>query len=634
VRAVVGDGQGQGTIRNDDSAPTVSLSINDVSVVEGNSGTTDAVFTVSLSGPTTKTVKVDYSAPDGFPTQHLGAFGTFTFAPGETAKSFTIKVVGDTVFESDQRYEVRLSNAANATLADAVGILTILNDEAPPTLSINDVSITEGDSGTKDLVFTVRLSTASERTVSFQYFTSPGTADENVDYFRVNGAMLMVEGQTVRAVSVPIQGDTVGEADEFFRVTILNPSEATISKAVGIGTILNDDPPPPGGIPTPTPTPAPTPVPQIIDFTDFSYFVGEGDGAAGITVRRTGDASGPASVDYATSNGTASDRSDFTTAVGTLRFAPGETSKSFTVFITDDALAEGQEIAALTLSNASGGRTIGTTGTASLAIRDNDPANGPNPARTATFDPAFFARQHYVDFFNREPDAAGLAFWTGQLTGCGADPQCLELKRQNVSAAFFLSIEFQQTGYYVYRFHQAAFNTGERLRLREFLPDTQEIGRGVAVGQGDWQAQLERNKQAYADAFIARQALLEKYPAGLPAAQFVDALNSNTGGSLSQAERDDLAARLGAGALTRAQVLRAVAEDADFRQREFNRAFVLMQYFGYLRRNPNDAPEPTLDFSGLNFWLQKLTNHGGNFVSAEMVKAFITSEEYKQRFGP
>jgi hypothetical protein len=122
------------------------------------------------------------------------------------------------------------------------------------------------------------------------------------------------------------------------------------------------------------------------------------------------------------------------------------------------------------------------------------------------------------------------------------------------------------------------------------------------------------------------------YPQSLTAAQFVDTLNQNAGGVLSQSERDRLVTELVSGAKTRAQVLRAVAEDADLAQQEFNKAFVLMQYFGYLRRNPDDAPD--VDFTGYNFWLTKLNQFNGNFINAEMVKAFIVSTEYKQRFGP
>ena len=242
-----------------------------------------------------------------------------------------------------------------------------------------------------------------------------------------------------------------------------------------------------------------------------------------------------------------------------------------------------------------------------------------------------FVTQHYRDFLNRDPDAAGLAFWVGGIEACGADQQCREVKRVDTSAAFFLSIEFQETGYLVYRAHQAAFNTGERLRFNAFLRDTQQIGRGVVVGVGDWQAQLEARKNAYLAEFVVRPEFVARYPQALPPAQLVDALNANAGGALSQAERDQLVNSLASGALTRAQVLRRVAEDADLVRNEFNPAFVLMQYFGYLRRNPDDPPDAS--FEGFNFWLQKLNQFNGNYVQAELVRAFIESIEYRRRFG-
>jgi hypothetical protein len=246
-------------------------------------------------------------------------------------------------------------------------------------------------------------------------------------------------------------------------------------------------------------------------------------------------------------------------------------------------------------------------------------------------DAFFFVAQHYRDFLNREPDAAGLQFWANQISSCGADAACLTDRRVNVSAAFFLSIEFQQTGYFVYRVHYAAFATGERLRLRDFLFDTQRIGRGVVVGAPGWEQQLESNRQALLDEFVQRPAFLARYPASLTPEQFVDALNQNAGGVLSPTERDALVAELRGGTRTRAQVLRAVAEDADLRAREFNKAFVLMQYFGYLRRNPDDPPDT--DFTGYNFWLQKLNEHNGDFVQSEMVKSFLLAAEYRARFG-
>jgi hypothetical protein len=251
-----------------------------------------------------------------------------------------------------------------------------------------------------------------------------------------------------------------------------------------------------------------------------------------------------------------------------------------------------------------------------------------------------FVTQHYRDFLGREPDPAGLQFWTGEIESCGADQQCREIKRINVSAAFFLSIEFQETGYLVYRTYKAAFGNMAGapvpLRLGEFLPDKQEISRGVVIGQPGAFELLEQNKAAYFNAFVRRARFREAYPTTLTPEQFVDALNANAGGALTAEERQAAIAEFGGAAATadagaRARALRRVAESAEFASREKNRAFVLMQYFGYLRRNPNDTPDT--DFGGYFFWLNKLEEFGGNFIQAEMVKAFIVSIEYTRRFG-
>jgi hypothetical protein len=251
----------------------------------------------------------------------------------------------------------------------------------------------------------------------------------------------------------------------------------------------------------------------------------------------------------------------------------------------------------------------------------------------------FFVAQHYRDFLSREPDQSGLNFWVNEIESCGANAACREAKRNNVSAAFFLSIEFQQTGYLVYRLYKAAFGnvagTPVPVRFQQFFPDTQEIGRSVVVGVGDWERQLEANKQAFALRFVQRAEFLARYPRTLSPTQFVDALNANAGGVLDATERQNLINELTANNTDagRASVLRKVAEDADLVRQEFNRAFVLMQYFGYMRRNPNDPPETNLDFTGYNFWLGKLNEFNGDYIAAEMVKAFITSIEYRQRFG-
>jgi hypothetical protein len=247
-----------------------------------------------------------------------------------------------------------------------------------------------------------------------------------------------------------------------------------------------------------------------------------------------------------------------------------------------------------------------------------------------------FVRQHYLDFLNREPDSAGLAFWVNNIDSCGSDTNCRELKRIDTSAAFFLSIEFQQTGFLVYRLYKTSLPPSSARprglpRFTEFINDSRTIGNGVIVGTDpNWQATLEANTVAFINNFVTRSEFQAQYPASLTAAQYVDNLNTLAGGALSTSERNALVNGLSGGQETRATVLRKVAEDQDFRNAEFNRAFVLMQYFGYLRRNPDDAPD--LNFSGYDFWLAKLNQFGGDFRAAEMVKAFITSGEYKERF--
>ncbi|PYS57300.1 MAG: hypothetical protein DMF76_22605, partial [Acidobacteria bacterium] len=264
---------------------------------------------------------------------------------------------------------------------------------------------------------------------------------------------------------------------------------------------------------------------------------------------------------------------------------------------------------------------------------------------------AFFVTQHYRDFLNRQPDPAGLAFWINQITSCGSDQTCVDIKRINVSAAFFLSIEFQQTGYLVERMYKAAYGDASGsstlggahqlkvpiVRFNEFLPDTQRIGQGVVVGQMGWETGLENNKQAFAAEFVQRSRFTTAFPTTLTPAQFVDNLFVNAAVTPSSTDRNAVIAEFGLATDTtdvaaRGRALRRVAENSIVNTQEFNRAFVVMQYFDYLRRNPNDSPDS--DYSGYDFWLTKLNQFNGNFIDAEMVKAFISSTEYRQRFGP
>jgi len=260
--------------------------------------------------------------------------------------------------------------------------------------------------------------------------------------------------------------------------------------------------------------------------------------------------------------------------------------------------------------------------------------------------PDFFVKQHYLDFLNRQADSSGLAYWTNQITSCGSDQQCIQMKRINVSAAFFLSIEFQQTGYLVERIYKTAyadaggsstFNGFHQIsvpivRFNEFLPDTQQIGQGVVVGQTGWEQQLETNKQNFTAQFVQRSRFTDRYPSTMLPTTFVDTLNRNAGSPLSTTELTQLEVQHTTGQKNRAQVLRQIAEHPNLVNAEFNRAFVLMQFIGYLRRNPNDPPDA--DYTGYDFWLNKLNQFNGNFANAEMVKAFINSAEYRSRFGP
>jgi photosystem II stability/assembly factor-like uncharacterized protein len=400
--------------------------------------------------------------------------------------------------------------------------------------------------------------------------------------------------------------------------------------------------------------------PGVLQLSSANYSVGESAGSVIITVNRTNDSSVPATIDYTTSDaagsaapcatvsGNASARCDFTAAVGTLRFLAGETTKTFTVLISQDNYVEGPETLTLTLSHPTGGALLGAPATATLTITDDLSEPGTNPADDAEV----FARQHYHDFLNREADTSGLAFWANQITECqqpGATCS-VEVRRINTSAAFFLSIEFQETGYLVERLYKSAYgdalgtsNFGAThqlavpvVRFNEFLPDTQQIGKDVVVGQTGWEQVLENNKVAFTQDFVSRSRFANAFATSMTPAQFVDALYLNAGVTPSPSERTSVinefaAAGNTADAAARARALRRVAQNTMLTQQETNKAFVLMQYFGYLRRNPNDAPDT--DYTGYDFWLTKLNQFDGNFVNAEMVKAFIVSSEYRQRYG-
>ncbi|EDX75702.1 Glycosyl hydrolase family 9 [Coleofasciculus chthonoplastes PCC 7420] len=240
------------------SSPTPpTLSINDVSITEGNSGTKNATFTVNLSDASTQSVSVNYATANDTAiagSDYTAKSGTLNFSPGQTSKTFTVPIIGDTLDEANERFKVNLSQANNATIGDGQGVGTIIdNDDSTPVLSqlsINDVSVTEGDSGTKNATFTVNLSAASTQTVSVNYATANDTAIAGSDYTAKSGTLSFNPGQTSKTFSVPILGDTTVEGNETFKVNLSQASNATIGDGQGVGTILNNDssqPPPQQG---------------------------------------------------------------------------------------------------------------------------------------------------------------------------------------------------------------------------------------------------------------------------------------------------------------------------------------------------------------------------------------------------
>ena len=252
-------------------------------------------------------------------------------------------------------------------------------------------------------------------------------------------------------------------------------------------------------------------------------------------------------------------------------------------------------------------------------------------------DSDFFVQQQYVDFLSRFPDQSGFAFWQDQINSCGpSNPACVEARRVNTSGAFFLSIEFQNTGLFVYKTYKAAFGNISAsvpvpVRRETFMPETRGIANGIIVGVGTWEQDLLNHKIAYSRAFVQRSDFVTKYPTSMAAGAYVDALFATAGVTPTSTERQNAITAFGSGDTNgRGDALRSVVESQSLHSAEVNKAFVLLQYFGYLKRNPDNLPD--VNFDGYNFWLSKLNQFNGNFIQAEMVKAFINSTEYRSRF--
>ncbi len=362
---------------------------------------------------------------------------------------------------------------------------------------------------------------------------------------------------------------------------------------------------------------------STIQLQSAAINVGEAAGLVTVNVTRTGDLAGFASVNYTTGdtagltsctvvNGKASERCDYETAVGTLRFATGESTKSFIVPVVNDALVEGNETFTVTLSGATGASLGTANGVVTIVENDTTPANQ-NPID----DIPFFVTQQYIDFLGRLPDETGFANWVATLNGCpnggfgeNLNPGC---DRVHVSSGFFLSVEFQGRGYFAYRFYEVALD--RRPTYAEFVPDMAQVG-----GPQSPESEV-LSKAAYTEAWTQRAEFKTRYDA-LSNSAYVNALEANA--EVTLANKAVLIAALDNGQKTRGEVLREIVETNAVGDRFFNRAFVAMQYFGYLRRDP--------DTIGFQNWLNTLNADPSNF--RHMIFGFLFSTEYRQRFGP
>jgi len=324
------------------------ITINDVTVTENNTGTVNATFTVSLTTTSAQTITVDFATADGTaraPADYQANSGTLTFNPGALTKTITVLINGDTLDEPGETFFVNLSNAGNAAILDSQGQGTINDNDPAPTLSINDVSVPEGDSGATNATFTVLLSNASGQTVTVSYATADHTATAGSDYQSTSGSLTFSPGETSKTIAVTINGDTTFEPGETFFVNLSSPTNASISDNQGNGTITNDDPAPP--LPT-------------FAINDVSVVEGNsGSSVATFNVFLSQTSGTLVTVDYATAGGTATSGTDYHSASGTLTFAIGETSKAVSVDISGDTLVEQDETFLVNLSGATGGAIIG-----------------------------------------------------------------------------------------------------------------------------------------------------------------------------------------------------------------------------------------------------------------------------------
>jgi hypothetical protein len=330
---------GRGGYRRTGTTELPSLTIDDVLVTEGDGGTTNAVFTVRLSVPSGQVVTVDYATADGAataPADYAATAGSLTFPAGSVTRTLVVPVVADLLDEADEAFLVRLSNAVGALVGDAQATGTIVDDDPVPVVSIDDVSVAEGEAGTTLATFTLSLSAPSGRAASVTAATADGTATAGSDYVASAWTVVFFSGDTAQAVKVGVRGDRVWEPDETFAVGLSGAVNAVLADAQGAGTILDDDP---GGL-------------SIADVDVVEPVSGTKPAVFTVTLAPT--SASPVTVDYTTTATGATAGVDYDETAGTLTFDPGVSTRALSVTVHADAAAEGVESFRVDLSGASG----------------------------------------------------------------------------------------------------------------------------------------------------------------------------------------------------------------------------------------------------------------------------------------
>jgi hypothetical protein len=349
IRATIGDNQGRGTILDDDALPSVS--INDVTVGEGNIGTATASFTVSLSHPSGASVTANYATANGSAqagSDYDAASGTLTFAPGDVTKTVDVTINGDGVSEGDENFTIALSNWQGAALADGSGRGTIVDDEGAPAISVDDVTLDEGDSGTKTATFTVTLSHLSVLPVTVDYATEEASASAPGDFTATGSTLSFGGADTTKTIDVTVEGDELDEPNEVFRLNLSNPSNAVLADGVGSGSISDDDPQPSVSI-------------DNVSVTEGNS--GTKSASFQITLSRASGRS--VTVTYETANQSAVAPADYAAKSATTTLSPGDTGNTIDVTVVGDTAYEQDEtfdlnISAVTHSSLGDAHGVGT----------------------------------------------------------------------------------------------------------------------------------------------------------------------------------------------------------------------------------------------------------------------------------